>query len=84
MCRSCREDMHRIVFSTLVSRVVASTYCRDFTSSHTIRVESGISHVMEQYDRNFKVQQLMGAKMDIATPSSAKHTNGIPPTNKRR
>jgi hypothetical protein len=39
---------------------------------------------MEQYDRNFKVQQLMGAKMDMATPSSAKHTNGIPPSNKRR
>jgi len=27
----------------------------DFISPHIIRVESGISHVMEQYDRNFKV-----------------------------
>lgn len=41
----------------------------DFTSAHTIRVESGISHVMEQYDRNFKVQQLMGAKTDVISPS---------------
>lgn len=43
---------------------------RDFTSAHTIRVESGLSHVMEQYDRNFKVQQLMGSKHDIPSPSN--------------
>lgn len=33
---------------------------RNFTSPQTIRIESGIAQVMEQYDRNFKVQQLMG------------------------
>lgn len=47
---------------------------RDFTSAHTIRVESGLSHVMEQYDRNFKVQQLMGAKANVVSPS-AKNSN---------
>ena len=45
----------------------------NFTSPQTIRIESGISHVMEQYDRSFKVQQLMGA--------DAKHFNpGAGPT----
>lgn len=33
-------------------------------------MESGLSHVMEQYDRNFKVQQLMGSKHDIPSPSN--------------
>ena len=55
----------------IINRNYCSNY-RDFTSAHTIRVESGISHVMEQYDRNFKVQQLMGAKTDILSPSSNK------------
>ncbi len=55
--------------------------CRDFTSAHTIRVESGLSHVMEQYDRNFKVQQLMGSKVDVPSPSSK--SNPIGPSVKR-
>lgn len=37
-------------------------------------MESGLSHVMEQYDRNFKVQQLMGAKANVVSPS-AKNSN---------
>jgi len=36
----------------------------DFTSTHTLRVEFGLSNEMEQYDRNFKVRQLMGSKDD--------------------
>jgi len=35
---------------------------RDFTSPHTIRVEAGLSSMMEQYDRNFKVRQIMGSR----------------------
>jgi hypothetical protein len=59
--------------------------CRDFTSAHTIRVESGLSHVMEQYDRNFKVQQIMGSKPNSVTPVSAKvSTSTTGPSSKRR
>lgn len=50
-------------------------FCRDFTSAHTIRVESGLSHVMEQYDRNFKVQQLMGSKHDLPSPSNKNNSS---------
>lgn len=35
---------------------------RDYTSPHTLRVEFGIAQEMEQMDRNFKVQQMLGAK----------------------
>jgi hypothetical protein len=41
--------------------VISAFFFRNFTAPQTIRIESGISHVMEQYDRSFKVQQLMGA-----------------------
>ncbi|KAJ1392690.1 kinase-like domain-containing protein [Ochromonadaceae sp. CCMP2298] len=33
----------------------------DFTSPHTIRVEAGLSSVMQQYDRSTKVRRIMGA-----------------------
>lgn len=33
---------------------------RNFTSPHTVRIESGLSHAMEQYDRNPKLKSLMG------------------------
>jgi hypothetical protein len=39
---------------------------------------------MEQYDRNFKVQQIMGAKMDATTPSSGKMSGNNGVSNKRR
>ena len=32
----------------------------NFTSPHTIRVEAGLSTMMEQYDRNVKIQRLIG------------------------
>ena len=32
----------------------------NFTSPHTIRVEAGLSTMMEQYDRNVKIRQLIG------------------------
>jgi len=32
----------------------------NFTSPHTVRIESGLSHAMEQYDRNPKLKSLMG------------------------
>lgn len=34
----------------------------DFTSTQTLRIEFGIANEMEQYDRNFKVRQIMGSK----------------------
>ena len=33
---------------------------RNFTSPHTLRVEVGLANEMEQYDKNFKIRQLMG------------------------
>jgi serine/threonine protein kinase len=36
----------------------------DFASAHTVRVEAGLSHVMEQYDKNFKVRQIIGDMTD--------------------
>lgn len=36
----------------------------DFTSPHTIRVEAGLSKMMDQYDKNVKVQRLMGSAKD--------------------
>ena len=41
---------------------------------------------MEQYDRNFKVQQLMGSKLDLPSisPSSAKHNSSSVSIPKRR
>jgi serine/threonine protein kinase len=34
----------------------------DFLSFHTLKIEFGISHEMEQYDRSFKVRSLLGDK----------------------
>jgi hypothetical protein len=34
----------------------------DYASPKVLRVEYGIANEMEQYDRNFKVRQLMGSK----------------------
>lgn len=34
--------------------------CRNFTSAHSIRVETGLSNVMEQYDKNIKIRRWMG------------------------
>jgi hypothetical protein len=33
---------------------------RNFTAAHSIRVEAGLSQVMDQYEQNFKVRQIMG------------------------
>lgn len=41
---------------------VLCAYFRDYTSPHTLRVEFGIAQEMEQMDRNFKVQQMLGAR----------------------
>jgi hypothetical protein len=47
------------VYITLI--IVSDThFLRNFTSPHTVRIESGLSHAMEQYDRNRKVQMVMG------------------------
>ena len=35
---------------------------RDYVSDYTHRVELGVTREMEQYDKNFKVRQLLGAK----------------------
>lgn len=53
---------HWLVFQLSVTIWVhrSCLYLRDFVSPHTLRVEAGLSHVMDQYDKNFKVRQLMG------------------------
>lgn len=33
---------------------------RDFISPHTLRVESGLSHMMEQLETNSKARQIIG------------------------
>lgn len=50
----------------------------DFTSPHTIRVETGISHMMEQYDRNFKVRQIMGEREQKTNTLSSTGAGSIP------
>lgn len=45
----------------------------NFTSAHTIRVESGLSGAMEQYDKNFKIRRIMGDELSTrATESPSK------------
>lgn len=39
----------------------------DFLSFHTLKIEFGISHEMEQYDRSFKVRSLLGDKDGTST-----------------
>lgn len=46
-------------------------YGRDFASPQTLRIEFGLSNEMEQYDRNFKVRQLMG-ETSVSTRSGRK------------
>lgn len=36
------------------------TLSRNFTSPNIVRIESGIGHMWEQYQRNEKLQKLMG------------------------
>jgi len=42
--------------------IVLVTLCldRNFTSPHTLRVEVGLANEMDQYDKNFKIRQIMG------------------------
>lgn len=47
----------------------------NFTSSQTIRVESGLAHTMDQYDRNFKVRRLMGDDVARTNTSSNNSVN---------
>lgn len=46
--------------------------CRNFTSAHTIRVESGLSGAMEQYDKNFKIRRIMGDELSTRSPENTK------------
>jgi hypothetical protein len=36
------------------------SYYRDFISQHTLRVEAGLSHMMEQLVTNMKARRIMG------------------------
>ncbi len=57
--------------------VIINFSFRDFTSPHTLRVEFGLSNEMDQYDRNFKVRQIMGGK-DIPLTTSNRRSSWIP------
>ena len=57
----------------------------DFISPNTIKIEAGLAHTMDQYDKNFKVRQLMGdigdkggkikhSNTGTSSHSSSKHT----------
>lgn len=61
----------KLEFFPLVLVIIFLYLIRNFTSPQMIRVESGIAHVMEQYDRSFKVQQLMGADAKHFNPAEA-------------
>lgn len=50
--------------------------CRNFTSPHTIRVEAGLSSMMEQYDRNFKVRRVIGSMRQGAAGKGMGGTEG--------
>jgi len=40
-------------------------YIRDFISAHTLRVEAGLSHMMEQLGTNMKARKLIGPMEDM-------------------
>lgn len=62
-------------------------YCilRDFTSIHTIRVESGLAHIMDQYDKKTKIRRILGEinqpPSNNATPTGAMLTINQPNFN---
>ena len=53
--------------------------CRNFTAPSALRVEAGLAQVMEQYDRNLKVQKIIGSPM---AHQMKRHPNGR--KNRRR
>lgn len=55
--------------------------CRNFTSQNIVRVESGIAHIWDQYNRNEKVQKLMGKDVTPSTVSSPSNANTMSSTN---
>ncbi|RYY77565.1 hypothetical protein EON63_18480 [archaeon] len=46
-----------MMFVLIVCMMITS---RDFISPHTLRVESGLSHMMEQLETNSKARQIIG------------------------
>jgi len=44
----------------MIESSISMNMNRNFTSPHTLRVEVGLANEMEQYDKNFKIRQLMG------------------------
>lgn len=73
-----RQDLQKHFDSWYVSvlNCICRLFCvwfRNFTSAHTIRVESGLSGAMEQYDKNFKIRRIMGDELSTrATESPSK------------
>ncbi|CAM9402855.1 unnamed protein product [Chrysoparadoxa australica] len=49
----------------------------DFVSMHTLRIEMGIANVMESYDKNFKVQQMLGGQDDAAAAAKEAKPSGV-------
>lgn len=45
---------------TIFACVFYPLHHRDFISQHTLRVEAGLSHMMEQLVTNMKARRLMG------------------------
>ena len=70
--------MVNVFFNTIVLYFTnARTYKisrRDFADPRTLKIEFGISHEMEQYDKNFKVRRLLGT-MDDSVQSQRRGTS---------
>lgn len=56
-----RSTAHTVFHACLFRSFPLTSPHRNFTSPHTIRVEAGLSSMMDQYDRNFKVRRVMGS-----------------------
>ena len=63
-----------LCFLCLLASVVIAVVFRDFISPQTIRIEFGISHEMEQYDKNFKLRHLLGDAEPVTPGGGGSHT----------
>lgn len=63
--------------SVLVTSAKSNVFTNDrnFTSPHTLRVEVGLANEMEQFDKKFKVQQIMGLPRSPSQALSVRKRN---------
>lgn len=65
-------------FVLILTYMSISPNIRDFISPNTIKTEAGLTHMMDQYDKNFKVRQLLGSTADMGGKMGTKKVNSNP------